>query len=274
MEYHVNIETCWIAGLWAADRGSLAKGVVSINNSNKALIDTFIETSLNNFDINASKIRKRVIQGYGTSNEAYFTRLPARKFIESIVINRSNLLRQNKLAFLAGRLDGDGTVNVKSSSLCYYYGLKELEELKIDEGLIRSLGFIPSTSTCGKKALRISVLKPRFFGSEVLQFIRHPEKKAKVELLIQKRYYGAQRTRPAPYVANLKGCTHRGLPALSGRKERSTTGPYGLNPLGYTRHTMVGIMGCNTEILSGLKSLSLLKTIEVKPILKPNLGSD
>ncbi len=38
-----------------------------------------------------------------------------------------------------------------------------------------------------------------------------------------------------------------GLPALSGRKEWATVGQYGPNPLGYTRHTMVGTMGSDSE---------------------------
>ncbi len=41
--------------------------------------------------------------------------------------------------------------------------------------------------------------------------------------------------------------THRGPPSIKWRKVRSTAGPYALNPLGYTRHTMVGIMGCDSE---------------------------
>ena len=44
-----------------------------------------------------------------------------------------------------------------------------------------------------------------------------------------------------------RGCTLCGLPALSGRKEGATVGQYGLNPLGYTWHTMTETMGCNPE---------------------------
>ena len=64
MKYLVNIETCWLVGIWSADRGSLAKGVVSINNKNEDILNTFIKFSLNNFDITKSKLRKRKIFGY------------------------------------------------------------------------------------------------------------------------------------------------------------------------------------------------------------------
>ena len=42
-------------------------------------------------------------------------------------------------------------------------------------------------------------------------------------------------------------CTLCGLPALSGRKEKATLGPYGLNLLGHTWHTIVGTMCSDTE---------------------------
>ena len=46
MKYQVNFETAWIAGLWKADRGSTAKGVVAINNKNDTIRDTFRKFSL------------------------------------------------------------------------------------------------------------------------------------------------------------------------------------------------------------------------------------
>ena len=42
--------------------------------------------------------------------------------------------------------------------------------------------------------------------------------------------------------------THRGPLLIKQRKVRSTAGQYGPNPLGYTRPTMVGTMGCHSEI--------------------------
>jgi hypothetical protein len=201
MQYRVNIETSWIAGLWAADKGNTAKGVLAINNKNETLVKSFMELSLRNFDIVESKFRRRKIFGYGISNEVYFTRLPARIFIEGIVKNRENLPRKEMLAFFAGLLDGDGTVSKNGSALCYYYGNKELPELKRDEKMIRKLGFRTSRTRCGPKAWRIQVLRPRYFASEILDFVKHPQKRTNLVGLIKKRQYGAERTRPAPYIA-------------------------------------------------------------------------
>ncbi len=201
MEYIVNIETCWIAGLWAADKGNFAKGVVAINNKNIDILENFREMSLRNFDIEISKFRQRKIQGYGTSNEVYFTRLPARRFIENLVENRERLSRMEILAFLAGRFDGDGTVSKTGSSLCIYYGNKEKGELKKDERMIKGLGFRTSSYKCGNSAMRLHILRPRFFAHDILPFVKHPEKKERLKRLILKRQYGAERTRPAPYIA-------------------------------------------------------------------------
>lgn len=42
-------------------------------------------------------------------------------------------------------------------------------------------------------------------------------------------------------------CTLCGLPVLNGRKMGATVGQYGLNPTGYTWHTMGETMGCDSE---------------------------
>lgn len=191
MEYQVNFETSWIAGLWSADRGSTAKGVVAINNKNDTLRSNFRDYSLRNFDIREGKFREREINGYGRTFEVYFTRLPVRKFIERIAKQRESLSKKNKLAFLAGKLDGDGTVDFKRSLLCYYYGLSEQEEIRMDRKSIESLGFITSIGTCGKKALRLRVLKPRYFAKEIIRFTQHPDKREGLKKLIKKRSYRA-----------------------------------------------------------------------------------
>jgi len=249
MKYVVNLETCWMAGFWAADRGSTAKGVVAINNTNNELLNFFRKASLRNFDITESRFRERTIKGYGVSKELYFTRLPARRFIEKIVLERQKLGKHKSLAFLGGRFDGDGTVSKLGSSLCYYYGNNEAEDLKTDKAMIESLGFKTTVNKCGIKALRLNLLRPRFFASKILPFVRHSEKRNRLKRLIGKRQYGAKRTRPAPYVTiiRFRVSTHRGPLLIKQRKERSTAGPYALNPLGYTRPTMAGIMGCNSE---------------------------
>jgi hypothetical protein len=191
MEYQVNFETSWIAGIWSADRGSTAKGVVALNNSNDALRETFKRLSIRNFDIGTERLRERQIRGYGVTYEVYYTRLPARRFIETLVDGRSKLPERMKLAFMAGKFDGDGTVDYKRSLLCYYYGVNESGEMEIDKRLIESLGFKTSSGTCGKKALRLRVLNPRFFAEQIVNHVKHPKKKIGLKRLMKKRSYRA-----------------------------------------------------------------------------------
>ena len=55
-------------------------------------------------------------------------------------------------------------------------------------------------------------------------------------------------THALSYKFLLRGrCTLSGLPVLNGRKEWATVGQYGPKHLGYTRHTVDGTMGCDSE---------------------------
>ncbi len=200
MQYQVNSETAWIIGLWAADRGSTAKGVVSINNKNNKLLQTFREKSLNNFDITESKFRKRILKGYGISKELYFTRLPVRKFIENKLFKRKEFNDKQKLAYFAGRFDGDGNVSAKSSVICIYYAHKEKRDAILDKEMLIDLGFDCSIER-GKKILRLRIRQPRFFTSSILLYVKHPRKVREIEKLLKKRPYGPYRTRPVPLVA-------------------------------------------------------------------------
>ena len=55
------------------------------------------------------------------------------------------------------------------------------------------------------------------------------------------------------------------LPRATGRKVWATVGPYAPNPLGYTRDSMVGTMGCNSErrSQSPKSNLSLNRGLEL-----------
>ena len=202
MKYPVNIETCWIVGLWSADRGTKAKGVVAIVNTTEELLENFRIFSLRNFDITKSKFRERTIRGYGESKEVYFTRLPARRFIEGLLLEREKLSKKNILAYLAGRFDGDGNVDGASSSMCYYYSHTENQDAEIDKKLIEKLGFFASIEK-GKNIVRLRILQPRFFASKLLPYLKHKKKIKNSLILMSKRPYRSERTRPTPIVATV-----------------------------------------------------------------------
>ena len=186
--YHENIETCWILGIWCADHGTLAKGVVSLVNTKQELLETFRKNCLKNFDIAESRFRQRTLRGYGISTELYFTRLPARRFLESLLKKRESFSKDNKLAYLAGRVDGDGSVGVKSSNLCIFYSLKEKEDAEMDNKIIQTLGF-KSKLSFENKFIRLNILKPRFFAKKIFPFIIHEKKSMNLKLLLNKRLY-------------------------------------------------------------------------------------
>ncbi|MCS7132998.1 MAG: hypothetical protein NZ918_04705, partial [Aigarchaeota archaeon] len=62
----------WFAGLWAADRGTLAKGVVSIRSKDKEIIEKVKHVFCHDFGVSVDKIRMRTTMGYGRSTEVYF----------------------------------------------------------------------------------------------------------------------------------------------------------------------------------------------------------
>lgn len=190
MKYQVNIETAWIVGLWGADKGTLAKGVVAIVNTTEKLLETFKRFSLRNFDITKSRFRKRIIRGYGESTEVYFTRLPVRRFIEQLISTRYNFSKRNKIAYLAGRFDGDGNAHGESSTMCYFYSPREKEDAEIDKKIIEELGF-DTAIKFGNKVIKIRILKPRFFASKIMPYVQHPNKRKNLLVLIKKRSYGS-----------------------------------------------------------------------------------
>ena len=185
-QYPLNTETAWVAGLWAADRGSTARGVVSIKNKCPALLDAFEEYSLRNFDITRSKFRLRKTKGYSEATDVYYTRLPVRRFIESLVTNRIRLSGQEGLAFLSGKFDGDGSIDFERSILYYGYSKGNRPEALKDEILIAALGFRTSIGPSGN-AVKVRVLEPRKFAVEIIPYVRHPIKLKKLGWLTSKR---------------------------------------------------------------------------------------
>ena len=83
------------------------------------------------------------------------------------------------------------TLVCRNSIACYYYGNSEAGELERDKNILQTLGFKVSSGTCGSKALRLRVLRPREFAKNIAPLVKHPEKKKKLLMLTKKRHYGA-----------------------------------------------------------------------------------
>ena len=186
MEYPLNVETTWVAGLWATDRGSTAKGVVSIKNRNPVLLQNFKEYSLKNFDISESRFRQRTTMGYSEGTDLYFTRLPVRRFLEGIVRNRIRLGVALALAYLVGKLDGDGSVDYERSLLYYGYSQGHMKDATGDRELLTKLGFRTSIGPSGD-AVKLRVLTPRSFATQIMPYVRHPIKLERLGWLANKR---------------------------------------------------------------------------------------
>ena len=159
MEYQENFETMWLLGIWGADHGTLAKGVVALVNTKPEILATFRRFSLKNFDIRRSKFRQRTLRGYGISTEIYFTRLPVRRFLESLLSKREKISKNKMLPYFAGRFDGDGNADAKMST--------------------------------EKKIIRLRILQPRSFSAKVLPYVVHKNKRQQLKLIIRKRSYGS-----------------------------------------------------------------------------------
>jgi len=109
--------------LWDADRGSTAKGVVSIKNKDYNLIAGFIIVSMSEFGVSPLKFRARVTVGYGRAIDIYYTSMRVRRILEEIVRSKEELTGINAIAFIAGKIDGDGYVDpVKREIIIGYSG--------------------------------------------------------------------------------------------------------------------------------------------------------
>ena len=100
-----------MAGIWDADRGSTAKGIVSIKNKCINILTAFIVISISKLGIEQSKFKFRVVKGYSKVIEVYYTSTYARRIIEGIIANKEDLRGNEARAFLAGKIDGDGYVS-------------------------------------------------------------------------------------------------------------------------------------------------------------------
>ncbi len=150
------------------------------------LLNTFKEYSLRNFDINQSKFRVRTTTGYSVATDLYFTRLPVRRFLENVVSRRTHLSDGVGLAYLSGKLDGDGSVDNRRSLLYYGYSKGNRKEAIKDKMLITNLGFQTSMGPSGD-AIKLRVLMPRVFATQIMPYTKHPMKLKRLGWLANKR---------------------------------------------------------------------------------------
>ena len=170
---------CWLAGLWDADRGSTAKGVVSIKNKYYVLISGFIVISIRDLGIDPSKFRARVTEGFSRAIDIYYTSMKGRRVLEEITRNKMRLSGNCGRAFIAGKLDGDGYVNELKHEIYIDYGVRHYEDAVKNSELLTSLGIKYSITSSGS-VIKLRMLKPK----EVAEVL-HPIKSRKLASLLK-----------------------------------------------------------------------------------------
>lgn len=200
MNFELDIHTAYIAGLWKADNCSSAKGVVGIRSKDKILLDKFQNIMLRYFPKEKMRSRK-ITSGYSDTEETYVCSTELQRYLENLISNREMLSQELAYSFLAGFLDGDGSVDGKKSMLYYCYGLKDVKEAQRDKKFLEKFGYETSLLKSGK-AWKVFVLKPKYFAEKIIQYVVLDRKRKELILLISKRTRGADRARSLLTVAN------------------------------------------------------------------------
>ena len=126
----------WLAGLWDADRGSSAKGVVSLKNKCYALLAGFILVSRECFGISSEKFRARLTFGYSPAIEVYYCFSKVRRILEDIVSKKEELTGNYARAFMARKLGGDGYVNDVKREISIGYSINNILEARRDAKIL------------------------------------------------------------------------------------------------------------------------------------------
>ena len=129
----------WLAGLWDADRGSMARGVVSVKNESPELLAGFIVVSMRSLGVDIGKFRVRITRGYSEAIDVYYTSMRIRRLLEHIVSIKENLRGNAARAFLAGKIDGDGYVSHVKREIYIGYGLRNMHEAYRDAHIVSNL---------------------------------------------------------------------------------------------------------------------------------------
>ena len=172
-----------MAGIWDADRGSTAKGIVSIKNKCINILTAFIVISISKLGIEQSKFKFRVVKGYSKVIEVYYTSTYARRIIEGIIANKEDLRGNEARAFLAGKIDGDGYVSDTKKEIYIGYGSGNLRDAQRDSNIVRNLGLKYSIRRSGN-VIKLRLLNPREVAPILLPFIIHPVKRTRLINLI------------------------------------------------------------------------------------------
>ena len=173
----------WLAGIWDADRGSTAKGVVSIKNKCIDILTAFIVISISKLGIKQSKFKFRVVKGYGKAVEVYYTSTYVRRIIEGIIANKEDLRGNEARAFLAGKIDGNGYVSDTKKEIYIGYGSGNLRDAQRDSSIVRNLSLKYSIRRSGN-VIKLRLLNPRKVAPILLPFIIHPVKRMRLINLI------------------------------------------------------------------------------------------
>lgn len=201
MDFDLDAETAYLAGLWKADNCSTARGVVGIRSKDLALIQKFDRIMMRYFP--PKTLRHREIEGYSKTLEGYVCSTRLARFLSSVHDSRESLPKNLAASFIAGFFDGDGSASGENSSLYCCYGLKDLEEALRDKAFFEQLGFEVSLLKSGK-AWKNHVLKPRRFAEFILPFVTLERKRKELMVLISKRIWRAKRARSSSTVATPK----------------------------------------------------------------------
>jgi hypothetical protein len=169
----------WLAGLWDADKGSSAKGVVNIKNKESQLLAAFIAISTGILDINAGKIRVRLTHGYSVVPEVYYVSSRVRRMLERIVSMKEELEGNNARAFLAGKIDGDGYISDVKREIYIGYGLRHRKDADRDSKIALNLG-VETNITVSRGIVKLRLHKPKYVACLIEPFILHPMKHSRL----------------------------------------------------------------------------------------------
>ena len=173
-----------MAGLWDADRGSSAKGVVSLKNKCYALLAGFILVSRECFGISSEKFRARLTFGYSPAIEVYYCSSKARRILEDMVSKKEELTGNYARAFMARKLGGDGYVNDVKREIYIGYSINNILEARRDAKILENLG-IEYKLAMSYNVVKLRIHKPRSVAEILYPFVLHPVKRTGLLRLIQ-----------------------------------------------------------------------------------------